>query len=70
MGIQNNLKICDSSCIFWPFIFPREIFMGQKYGMRFFGGFVGSPKNFLGVLILAPIRSSLSLKTRSSAPWA
>ena len=61
------LKICDSSWIFWPCIVPLEIFMARKYSMRFFGGFVGSPRNFGGVLT---IRSSLSLKTRSIAPWA
>ena len=55
MGIQNNLKICESSCIFRPCIVPLEIFMAQKYSMGFFFGFVGSPRNFFGVLILAPI---------------
>ena len=70
MGIQNNLKICDSSCIFWPCIVPLEIFMARKYSMGFLRGFVGSPRNVFGVLILALIRSSLSLKTRSIAPCA
>ena len=32
----------------------------------FFGGFVGSPRDFFGVLIFAPIRSSQSLETWSS----
>ena len=36
MGIQDNLKICDSSCIFRPCIVPLEIFMAQKYSMGFF----------------------------------
>ena len=48
MGIQNNLKMCDSSCIFRPCIVPLEIFMARKYSMGFFFGFVGSPRNFFG----------------------
>ena len=51
-------------------VVPLEILMARKFGMGFFLGFVGSPRNFLGVLILAPIRSSLSLEIRSTAPWA
>ena len=48
------------------------IITGQKFGMGCFGpqilgGFVGSPRDFLG-LIFAPIRSSLSLEILST-PW-
>ena len=72
MGIQNNLKICDSSCIFWPCIVPLEIFMARKYSMGFFGGFVGSPRNFFLGFDFSPhlIIPGLSLKTRSIASWA
>ena len=41
--------------------------MAQKFSMGFFG-FVAGPRDFLGVLIFAPIRSSLSLEIWSTPP--
>ena len=38
--------------------------MARKFG----GRIVGSPRDFLGVLIFAPIRSSLSLEIWSTLP--
>ena len=48
MGIQNNLKICDSSCIFQLCIVPLKIFMARKYGMRFLGVLFEALEIFLG----------------------
>ena len=44
-------------------------FWGLSFGPGIFLGFPGSPRDFLGVLIFAPIRSSPSLEIRST-PWA
>ena len=43
-----------------------EFFGGLIFGPWIFLGFVGSPRDFLGVLIFAPIRSSRSLEIRST----
>ena len=43
----------------------QEIFMAWKFGMGFFGGYYFGPGIFW-VLIIAPIRSSLSVEIRST----
>ena len=75
MSIQNNLKIRDNSCYdprvsrlcssfgnFYGSEVRHGIFGGVKFWSRDFFEFVLSPRDFFGVLIFAPIRSSLSLE--------
>ena len=60
-------------------VVPLEIFVARKFGMEFFGGyilvqgtfFLGGggclkPLGFFWILIIAPIRSSLSLEIWST----
>ena len=70
-GNQNNLKIRNSSHTPWPrssvnkFLWLGNLawdFLEVKFWSRDFLGFVWSPREFFGVLVFAPIRSSLSLE--------
>ena len=47
MGIQNNLKICDSSCIFQQCSSSGN-FYGSEIQHGIFGGFSLKPWDFLG----------------------
>ena len=80
LGIQNSLKICGSVRASRPrssanIVEPNKVqhvtpfFKVRKYGMGFFGGFVGIPGDFFRrVLIVAPIRVSPSLEIGSTPP--
>jgi len=71
-GIQNNLKICDSSHVsqshcsekknFYGSEIQHGIFWEVKFWSRDFFGFCLKPYGFFWVLIFAPIWSSLSLE--------
>ena len=61
LGIPNNLKIRDSSCVSWPHSSSGN-FYGSEIQHGIFGGVEFWPRDFFGVLISASIQSSLSLE--------
>ena len=73
-GIQNNLKIRDSSRIpaasgnFYGSEIRRGIFLGLNFGSGILGGFVWSTRDFLGVLFLPPFYHPCHLKSGVPPP--